>query len=305
MKMGRSRFSFSCILLAGRITVVAEEPVFRIDLATDLRITRILSGAPIFRQTTWGTPRETYYLAEGMEVKERQYVLEIRLPKEGVLKLRSNLTTLMAKNGMVTRLTLNSGIMPLEEAHQAAVEISTMMNLQTDRITEWHKKAILLQGPETCLLMTRTYPEVAFEVRSSINTVYPYMLTAEISWTDDRGGAKLPPPFPEPITISMDPPSGKIYDPAEMWGDPKENARQLQEWMKRNPGEADRVRKELEEQKRKYPPQPSSAAKVPPAPMKLPAAEPSHFWKWLAAALLALAASGALIRKRMRNKRLS
>lgn len=302
MKTLRLLVLINSVLFGGVFTSHTKEPVYRMDFTNDLDVNRLLREASVFRQSVWGTPGETYYIAEGQNVAENQYVFEVKLPKEGLLKIRSNLATLMAKNGTVTRLTFNSGIMPLEEAHQAALEISTMMNLQTDRISEWYKKANTPKGVTSCLLMTRSYPRLAVEIRSSMNRLYPYMLTALVTWNDLLGGpGKVPAPFPEPMTISLDPPSGKIYDPAEMWGHPKENARQMEEWMKRNPGEADRVRQELEEQKRKYPPKPSSSAALPPPPAAPPVPTPSHFWKWLFAILLALAAGGILLWRWLRR----
>ena len=302
--------SFCVFFIAAAAQTVRGEAIYRIDVSSRREIAPVLSAAPVFNQLTWGTIDESYYAADGLRVKERQFVFEVKVPQNGIIKLRSNLATIKTKKGLITSLTFQSGIMPMEEAHQAALTISRAMNLQTERIADWHKVASTPAGATSCLLISKSYPTIELEIRDSINTVYPYMLDLGIVWSDELGGEKaLPPPFPQPLTLSLDPPSGKVYDPAEMWGtaeERKEQERFGNEWVLKNPEAARKMVintygkdhpkvKELEATLAGNYPIPSPR---PPTPATQVAPTTSYHWLWIAGGAILVLALLAMLKRR-------
>ena len=302
--------SFCLFFIAAAAQAAWGETIYRIDVSSGREIAPVLSAAPVFNQLTWGTVGESYYAADGLRVKERQFVFEVKVPQHGIIKLRSNLATIKTKEGLITSLTFQSGIMPMGEAHQAALTISKAMNLQTERIAEWYQKASTPAGATSCFLISRSYPEIEIQIRSSINNVYPYRLTAAVYWSDDLGGEKaLPPPFPQPLTLTLDPPSGKVYDPAEMWGtaeERKEQERFGNEWVLKNPEAARKMVintygkdhpkvKELEatlagNQANPSPRPPTTATQVAPTT--------SYHWLWIAGGAILVLAFLAMLKRR-------
>lgn len=258
-----------------------------LDFMKDRSARRISAEAPIFKQVNSRPGANGYYVAQG------DFDLVVKIPKEGIIRLNANFISFQEKNDAVFSLHMQSRIMPMEEAHQAALTISNAMNLQAERIAEWYQQAATPKGSSSCLLMSRSYPRVAIEIRDSVNTVYPYMMTAAISWNDFLGGeTAVPPPFPQPLTLSLDPPSGKVYDPAEMWGTPeqrKEQERFGNEWVQKNPDAARKMVintygkdhpkvKELEAMLAGNQPVPRAK---PPAPVIQVVSTTSYLWLWM------------------------
>ena len=127
-------------------------------------------------------------------------------------------------DGVLTLLSLHSGVMPQDQAYQVAGTFCDSFNLSHDKLEAWYQLNFGKKydnKPVNIYADDKYYPAVDLELFPSFSTAYPWSIRFHIqwNWTEHRGKdeeytwREFPTPaLPE---ISLNPPSGLKYDLAD------------------------------------------------------------------------------------------
>ena len=157
-------------------------------------------------------------------VYEEDRDIVVLLPGGRKLSQRISIAHLKEKDGVLTRLSLHSGVMPQNQAYQVAGTFCDSFSLSHDKLEAWYQINLGKKYDNEPLNISaddKYYPAVDLELFPSFSTTYPWSMRFHIqwNWTEHRGKdeeytwREFPTPaIPE---ISLNPPSGLKYDRAD------------------------------------------------------------------------------------------
>jgi len=169
----------------------------------------------------------------------------IKLPNNREIKQNVRLGIADAKNGNLVSFSSTGVIMPDEEAYEVAKILHQNLNLSLDSLESWYETEMpkyTTKIKEYSISANKTtYPRLGFAIRRGANKLYPSKIKVNLDWfywrrdkevNEAYAEANFASPPAEYSTISLEPPSGKIYDGRD-WG-----KKSLEDWRKNNPEEA-------------------------------------------------------------------
>lgn len=157
-------------------------------------------------------------------VYEEDRDIVVLLPGGRKISQRISIAHLKEKDGVLTLLSLHSGVMPQDQAYQVAGTFCDSFNLSHDKLEAWYQLNFGKKYDNEPLNISaddKYYPAVDLELFPSFSTTYPWSIRFHIqwNWTEHRGKDEEQTwrDFPAPAMpeISLNPPSGLKYDRAD------------------------------------------------------------------------------------------
>jgi len=157
-------------------------------------------------------------------VYEEDRDIVVLLPGGRKISQRISIAHLKEKDGVLTLLSLHSGVMPQDQAYQVAGTFCDSFNLSHDKLEAWYQLNFGKKYDNEPLNISaddKYYPAVDLELFPSFSTTYPWSIRFHIEWnwskqrgrTEEQTWREFPTPaIPE---ISLNPPSGLRYDRAD------------------------------------------------------------------------------------------
>ena len=157
-------------------------------------------------------------------VYEEDRDIVVLLPGGRKISQRISIAHLKEKDGVLTLLSLHSGVMPQDQAYQVAGTFCDSFNLSHDKLEAWYQLNFGKKydnKPLNIYADDKYYPAVDLELFPSFSTTYPWSIRFHIEWnwskqrgrTEEQTWREFPTPtIPE---ISLNPPSGLKYDLAD------------------------------------------------------------------------------------------
>ena len=180
--------------------------------------------------------------------------LIIKLPNGREIRQNAEWGYGKSKDGDLITFSSTGVIMPDEEAYEVAKVLHQNLNLPLDTLEEWYKtempKYTAQRDNYSVAANKTTYPRLGFTIRRGANRLYPSRIFLTLDWyywrkdkevNEAYAEENFASPPTEYATISIEPPSGKVYDGRD-WG-----KKSLADWRKHNPEEA----KEFDERQAK------------------------------------------------------
>lgn len=157
--------------------------------------------------------------------------LIIKLPAGRVFEQKIRLGITDGNDGELLQFTTAGVVMPHDEAYQVAKKTHLNLGLPTEKLDQWYESE-KNQGRNaegySISANTRMYPRVSMSIRSSMNKLYPWVIGLKISWywkkhrdwDEKRANRENPRPLPQYATVSLEPPSGNVYDRSDAYREP-------------------------------------------------------------------------------------
>lgn len=134
----------------------------------------------------------------------------------GSFTMHVSLGTVSYKSDGIDILTLNGEQMPTEEIFQMALRLHQVFQIPTTRLEQWNQVASenWSAGSSYTFGLRDSEPLVDFTLLSSHHRLYPRVPQISVAWNLYKGKdrSNIPPPFSEPLELSLNAPSGKRYD---------------------------------------------------------------------------------------------
>ncbi len=177
----------------------------------------------------------------------------IKLPNNREIKQNVTLGIVDAKNGNLVRFSSTGVIMPDEEAYEVAKVLHQNLNLPLNTLEKWYKTEMqnYVRNRKAFSISANmnSYSRISFGLNRSMNKLYPWVVNMTITWDwrkhkgwdESRANTEMKFPSEKYATISLEPPSGNVYDRRD------DIKKSLEEWRKHNPKEA----KEFDERQAK------------------------------------------------------
>ena len=126
-------------------------------------------------------------------------------------------------NTNLLRFSTTGSVMPTDQAKKVAVLFHDAFNILKDTLDEWYennRNVRFAVGSYNVSPLVRYYPAVTLSISPSMNDVYPWVSRFTINWNwrphhdwdEERAWRELTEPPVELAHISLNPPSGKLYD---------------------------------------------------------------------------------------------
>ena len=221
--------------------------------------------------------------------------LVLKLPGGQEVRAKAKHASLTTNpSGLLQSLQIHGPILPTDEAYQVAQKVHHAFRIPTDRLEQW-KIDIAGKGrdaPNFTNANNDYYPDLFFEMGSSMNTLYPWYMRIEVGWnalSDDKrdeawGQANNPRPPAGLERISLDSPTGKTYDRKEAYA----HLKKLQDELDQRLGQVRDASGHLVNSQQ---PAPKEAPEAKPS---APREEPTSSMPWSVVAVLIVAAIGLL-----------
>ena len=170
-----------------------------------------------------------------------QQNLKIKFPGGRSIQQKIELGDIQFEDGKLTTLGVNGLCMPIKECYEAAKQFHVSLGLDAKKLNRWYVDnkddagGARMDKDNTYLISTKNcYPCVSIEIRKTVNPLYPWFIRMSMGWNitrrskgrDEKWGRENNPVPPEGYThISLDAPSGRIYDLKEAWKHLEESKR--------------------------------------------------------------------------------
>lgn len=206
-----------------------------IDLSTAHTVESVFDSGVKVSEYSTGTKDRGFLIPEGQN-------LRVRLPRgmeiqqviqQGSIKVDAS--------GNLVILDFYGNILPLQEAYDVAVNVHHALGIPLARLEKWRND---IKGREreansyiNATGVAKTYPRVTIEIQHSMNRLYPWIVGVEFAWnasksekdlTERWGAEHNPRPPPGLERLSLDSPSGKVYDRKEAFREIKVEQEELE-----------------------------------------------------------------------------
>lgn len=154
---------------------------------------------------------------------EKQNVL-VKIPGGRSFQKKIELGNIKSENGKLLTFGFNGLAMPLDEVYVAAKKAHISLGIPQERLDKWYAES-KQKGRNANSFSNGTkgdfYPSVTIQIHSTMNPKYPWFIRLTMGWNitrkskgkDEAWGWKNNPAAPDGYAhVSLDAPSGKIYD---------------------------------------------------------------------------------------------
>lgn len=151
--------------------------------------------------------------------------LLIRLPAGRTIQQKIETGSVIAENGLLQSFSTTGQILPLEDAYKVAKQAHLAFAMPLDRLENWYHEA---SDPERRAasfgnVAPNHYPALHIQIHRSMNPRYPWFVRLSMGWISprhkdwDEARAEDENASPPEVLaiVSLDSPSGKIYNAAE------------------------------------------------------------------------------------------
>lgn len=274
-----------CMLALSLVPLVARAQT-TLNLAANHELESVLRTGLKYKESIHGDKRRHFSL-------EPQN-LALSLPGGATIQSKIDIGSMTTRNGKLLFIDITGGILPDDEAYKVALTVHQVFGIPVDRLNEW-RDAIKGKGRDAPTFsngQNGNYPTVFIEILSSMNTKYPWMIRMGFGWNvddDDKrdeswGKTNNPKPPSGSAQVSLDSPSGKIYELKDAYA----HLIKEQEALDRRLGQVRDANGHL------INPPPSSPKKAPDAKPAPPADETTSSTPWSIIGILIVAATGLL-----------
>ena len=153
----------------------------------------------------------------------QSHAMRLMLPTGRSLSITANRGRIDTDSQKITRISITGYAMPQDQAYLVASQFFDAFELDKASLESWHE-----ENKGRGIDVTRFsisvnlgfYPRISLAVLPSMNYLYPCVIRLLISWDwrkhhdwdENRAWRELPEPPAGLADISLNPPSGKVYD---------------------------------------------------------------------------------------------
>lgn len=245
-----------------------------LDLSRSHFISDFLASDVSYYESSLGDQHRDYLL--------KAQSIEVRLPRGRsiAMNLRTGFVAdNLLRQGTIGEISLDGPILPEAESKQIAEEFIRLFGLPASTIDTWR-----IDDQEIKVFSTEVpnhYPRIGIVVSGTMNPKYPTCVRIVLSWNllpknadqdEEWGWKNNPPPSPGLERISLDAPSGNVYDGRDAFVDHRRRQAELDRRLGQVRGPDGRLIAT---------PKPPRPPRRPPEPDRDEEASARRGWHWL------------------------